>query len=59
MEKPPIPVSLPNDERVREIQVKTHALNDYDQLGQLNSPLSSIDETEQDPGDKNNDRDSE
>lgn len=59
MEKPPLPVSLPDDERVREIQVKTHTLDDYDQLGQHHEPSTSIDETEQDPGDKNNDRESE
>ena len=59
MEKPPIPVSLPDDERVREIQVKTHTLDDYDQLGQHDEPSTSIEDTKQNPGDRNNDRDNE
>jgi len=33
--KPPsVPVALPDDEKVRNIDVKPHALDDYDQLGQ-------------------------
>ena len=33
--KPPsVPVPLPDDEKVRDIDVKPHALDDYDQLGQ-------------------------
>jgi len=33
-ELPPIAVSLPNDKRVRDINVKTHDLEDYDYLKQ-------------------------
>jgi hypothetical protein len=29
---PPIPVSLPNDPRVRDITVRPHCLTDYEQL---------------------------
>ena len=69
LEPPPVPVSLPDDERVRDLSVKTHALDSYDQLGQKNEHSVSDDGTqnntrdetkssaEQHTGDKNNDRD--
>ena len=68
LKPPPVPVSLPDDERVREIDVKPHTLGSYDQLGQQKDPLkeeetqdSTEDKISTEPalsqGDKNNDRD--
>jgi hypothetical protein len=45
-EPPPLPVSLPDDKRVRDISVKTPNLNDCDCLNQQDKTST---------GDKNND----
>ncbi len=68
MKPPPIPVSLPDDERVRDLNVKPHTLDGYDQLGQQKRSVmdgETQDNTEDEirtdsascKGDKNNDRD--
>ena len=67
LKPPPVPVSLPDDERVRDLNVKTHTLEGYDQLGQQSHSVTddgTQDSTEdeikpdsgQHKGDKKNDR---
>ena len=48
LEPPPVPVALPDDKRVRHLNVKPHSLNGYDQLGQ-----------QEDREEKNSDSDNE